>query len=145
MNLTETEKAYIAGLFDGEGSIGYYQRGDGKFIPDMRITNTDFNLKQWLEKRLPFGSYKVYKRAGRKVNWEWEIRGKALIADVCHLILPFLVVKKPQVCLLLDLLDAEQEAGCKAGIKTPDNIYQLRVDVIQKLKDLKDASTLVIQ
>ena len=37
--LTETDKAYIAGLFDGEGSVSYYQRKiKRKKISDLGAT-----------------------------------------------------------------------------------------------------------
>lgn len=145
MNLTETEKAYIAGLFDGEGSIGFYQRRDNIFVPNFRITNSDFRLGKWLHNRFGFGSFKIYERANRKTMWEWEIRGRNQIYELCKSLSPYLIVKKDQVDLLLDLLDAEQKAGCGPGIKPPDYIQMMRVDVSQKLKDLKIQPTQNIQ
>lgn len=144
LDLTETEKAYLAGLFDGEGSIGLYTRKDRICTPDFRITNSDFRLGWWIRKKLPFGSFKIYDRPNRKTMWEWEIRGRKQVRLVCDVIKPYLIVKLDQVTLLLDLLDAEQDAGCGAGQKVPEHIHLLRAEVNTKLRVMKTQDTINI-
>lgn len=98
MNLKETEKAYWAGILDGEGCIRRDQN-NGVFIP--RIT-----LKMTCQKTLEaFG--KAFGTTVRKVNryktfrshWKdqyvSDINGKKA-RDACKLLLPYLITKKAE-------------------------------------------------
>jgi hypothetical protein len=77
MNLTEQEKGYIAGLIDGEGTIGmgktFQANGDRKLRYRLRltITTTNSNLTIWFTDKLGIGcNVQSYKRENIKhANW----------------------------------------------------------------------------
>ena len=63
--MTENDLAYMAGLFDGEGSVSYYQRKEkrkGKkkaynfWIIRCEISMTDEYVMKWFYEKLGFGS-----------------------------------------------------------------------------------------
>ncbi len=92
--LTPTELAYLAGFFDGEGSIG---TAGGSLC--VRITNT---YKPTLERyQAAFGgSIDVHNTGDEKtrLSWVWRTYG-AKAQAVLEAIEPFLVEKGPQAYL----------------------------------------------
>lgn len=49
--MKETDKAYIAGFFDGKGSIMLLKKNAGKFrTPVISITNTDLDTLEFIKK-----------------------------------------------------------------------------------------------
>ena len=108
--MTELEKAYLAGLFDGEGCIGYY-RNRKRYAPVVSISNTDARIIAWLHARLGGviepGSKK--RPSHWKCLWEWRLRSKNQIIAFLSEIRPFLRIKGEQADLLLSHLSAEQE------------------------------------
>lgn len=47
--MTETDKAYIAGILDGEGCITVYLYPSGSIKPQVMIANTNLPLLQWIQ------------------------------------------------------------------------------------------------
>lgn len=145
INLTETEKAYLAGIVDGEGSIGYYKRRN-TFGAIVSITNTDFKLFAWLQDRITLG--KVRARSGRghwSPCWYFEITKKAEIIEFLTLLQPYMVVKLEQATLLLSYLNTEQEIFQPNGRKVPEKINDNRAEISKALKSLKGRNNLSIQ
>ena len=84
-HVTENDKAYIAGLFDGEGSVSYYQRKEkrkGKkkaynyWMIRCELSMTDQYVVKWMHEVLGIGT--VCKRLptkswiGKKTQWRWR-------------------------------------------------------------------------
>ena len=82
--MTETERAYIAGLFDGEGSVSYYQkkikrknekRAYNFWIIRCEVSMTDKYVIEWIHEKLGCGSLnerKAHKSwLGKKTQWRW--------------------------------------------------------------------------
>lgn len=149
MNLLETEKAYLAGIFDGEGSIGIYPSKPGDNYVYHRvyfvITNTDFTLAQWIKDRIPIGNFKI--REIRKDNdrkrpcWEWQLCGWPRVKIILDLIQPYVVIKAKQVNLVLSLLDDERKEKGHRGEKLSPHFIERRERVAQELKAMKIAPT----
>lgn len=60
--LTNEEKAYIAGIIDGEGSIMLTRFHKNQFpAPCITIASTTVELLQWVKSKLNFGSIKSKK------------------------------------------------------------------------------------
>lgn len=137
MNLLEAEIAYIAGIFDGEGSIGYYRTKRGRYKLNISITNTNFLLLSWLQNKVPFGRVRVQKRGYWSRIWELEICKRKDVIQFLSTICPFLVVKKEQVNLLLSHLNTEQEVFAYSCKKLPDHVDLERIKVVEVLKQLK--------
>ena len=75
-----TQLAYIAGLFDGEGSISRYQtmrkgRKNPTWVIRCEINMTDQTIIKWLHDTLGFGSfgwnYKFHERAPGVCFFYW--------------------------------------------------------------------------
>jgi hypothetical protein len=100
--ISETDAAYIAGLFDGEGSVSYkqYMRKkphNKKAYPiwqiRMEISMTDKSVLTWLHLVLGVGTLNIkkYKSAytkGWKKQWRWRCSSRDAYY-VCLLIQPY--------------------------------------------------------
>ena len=106
--LRETDVAYLAGLFDGEGSVYYKQlkqkrhNRPGKPIHNvwsirMEIAMTDESIIRWVHEFTGCGSSgerKVPK--GRKKQWRWRCSHRDAYY-VARLIWPYVHVKLPKI------------------------------------------------
>lgn len=99
--MSATEAAWLAGFFDGEGSLCEYKSGrEGKYRSwRLTIPNTH---KGSLDQCVAFtsvGSVRQKTRAigNRQCSWEWPITAQREIVDICKQMLPYLVIKKPVV------------------------------------------------
>ena len=80
--IEKTDLAYIAGLFDGEGSVSYKQymrkrAHNKKAYPTwqirLEIAMTDQSLLMWLHEVLGVGTMGPRKvKPGRKKQWRWR-------------------------------------------------------------------------
>jgi hypothetical protein len=100
----ETDKAYIAGIIDGEGSITVYSYSDIAYIkPLVNVTNTNKELLLWLKDNYR-GS--IYKQASKgstyKTCYRWQLWGCHRILPMLRDVYPFLRLKKEQAYLLLN-------------------------------------------
>lgn len=87
------ELAYLAGLFDGEGSVGFY--GNGKYVAfTVEIKMTELEVIQLFAER--FGG-KVWERKpdreGYKTQYRWRMRGERA-RNAYFALEPYLRVKK---------------------------------------------------
>ena len=108
--IPETDRAYIAGLFDGEGCVSYKQynrkrTNNKKAYPTwqirLEIAMTDKSVLVWLNEILGVGTvgekrYKTKYTAGWKKQWRWRCSHRDAFY-VCCLIWPWSHVKLPQI------------------------------------------------
>ena len=106
----ETDRAYIAGLFDGEGCVSYKQYNrkrahNKKAYPTwqirLEIAMTDRSVLVWLNEVLGVGTvgekrYKTKYTAGWKKQWRWRCSHRDAFY-VCCLIWPWTHVKLPEI------------------------------------------------
>ena len=112
--MLETELAYVAGIIDGEGSIGIYQqkaRGYRSKVMRVTVDNTD----EWLIRQLLmwFGGHinrRSDHRGNRKDVWQWYVESKKA-GNFLRLILPYVRMKRPQVELALQF--QERKHPCR--------------------------------
>lgn len=66
--ITDVEAAYIAGMVDGEGSLGIYKKEppgrNVSYAVAFNITNTNMEVLRWIKDKL--GAGKIDPRPGRK-------------------------------------------------------------------------------
>ena len=118
---SEADIAYIAGLFDGEGSIYYARRpekkkkhkGDGYRTSisqriSMEITMTDRSVLQWVHEVLGCGTLvkkprKGLRKAGTKylMQWKWRCTFRDAYY-VCMLLFPYAHTKLPKIQQIID-------------------------------------------
>ena len=117
MSIPDTDKAYIAGLFDGEGSI-HFKRGlekkkKHKGRPGYRMSNslrlsmeiamTDKSVLIWLHEVLGVGTLNDKPRKGKRVDgtpYLNQYRWRCTFRDafyVCCLIWPWAHTKLPKI------------------------------------------------
>jgi len=113
--LTETEKAYIAGLFDGEGSVDYAKRKvkNGRspnakkkyhycWKISCRIGMGDKYVLEWLHETLGFGTLRPRKvPEGMKPHWVWQC-GYQLALQFAKLMWPYTQTKLHKLEQIID-------------------------------------------
>ena len=114
--LSESDIAYIAGLFDGEGSIQIKRAierkkkhtGKGRRISNsmrisMEITMTDESVLRWLHEVLGVGTLNRKPRKGRRkdgTKYLMQYRWRCTFRDayyVCRLLWPYAHTKLPKI------------------------------------------------
>lgn len=109
INLTENEKAYIAGFIDGDGCIlsQIIKREDYKYKFQIRVSITFYQKKKrhwfilWLHKKLKYGVIRI-----RNDNMsEYTITGFKLVKQVLILIYPYLMIKRPIAKLVFKIIE----------------------------------------
>ena len=121
---SELDIAYIAGLFDGEGSIYYARRpekkkkhkGKGYRISNslrmsMEITMTDQSVIRWVHEVLGCGTVvkkprKGFRKDGTKylVQWKWRCTFRDAY-HVCCLLFPYAHTKLEKIQKIIDHYD----------------------------------------
>ena len=114
----ESNIAYIAGLFDGEGSVSYKQymrkrKGAKKAYPTwqirLEIAMTDKSVLQWVTEILGVGTMGPRKvRPGRKNQWRWRCSHRDAYY-VCLLIWPYAHTKLPKIQQVIDHYSTKQQ------------------------------------
>ena len=145
----QTDIAYLAGIVDGEGSlyIGNFscnpKTGKPYYQTCMQVTNTDEKLIDWLIHT--FGGLKSKRTAkqhpvnSRKQAYVWTATGDRL-THLCNLILPFLICKKRQCEILIEMRKTyKQTYGSKGnqGLKEmPDELRAYRQSLMDEIRSL---------
>jgi hypothetical protein len=97
--MTTAEKAYIAGIIDGEGWMGLVSDGKGRNRrPQIEVESTDRELTLWLHEKA--GGYNPRSREPRndrqKAIHRWRVGGpkaKRLLVEV----LPYIVIERRRI------------------------------------------------
>ena len=112
--MKETDAAYIAGLFDGEGHVIYKQypkqrKGQKKAYPTWKITlemnMTEESIIRWVHEALGVGT--VCKKPpsknqmGRRMQYRWRCSSREAYG-VCCLMFPYAHVKLPKIQKIID-------------------------------------------
>jgi hypothetical protein len=123
--LTETEKAWLAGFWDGEGSITIFthmeKNGREKICPTLLVVNTHegviAHVVELLDKLGTSFSVQHIKRkeAKNKDVYQVSTRNMAYIKIVLEAISPYLICKKAQGSLVLRYVTKKLEQREKNG------------------------------
>ena len=125
--IPETDRAYIAGLFDGEGSIYYAKRPEKKKKHDgkgyrisnsqrisMEVTMTDESVIRWLHEILGVGTVVKKPRKGLRkdgtkylMQWKWRCTFRDAYW-VCLNIWPWSHTKLPKIQQIIDHYDGHK-------------------------------------
>jgi hypothetical protein len=131
---------YIAGLFDGEGYITV-NKNKKAFVPVVGIKMNGFNLLKKLN--IEFGGY-FYQRE-KYINrplTEWTLRGAFQVIPFLKKIEPFLIIKKEQAKLCLELCKTysirnSQNEWITPRQKMTKNLIDARQRFVTKIKESK--------
>lgn len=142
MTTSKSNRAYLAGLLDGEGYISILKTKKGNkatwnnardyvYVPVIKVAMTDRPIIEWLHQSFG-GTFEIRKAQGnRKESYCWTARKKQT-ADFLQLIHPYLRVKKPQATLLLQYRNV---AG-KAGHKLTEETWKKRDELYTEIRKL---------
>lgn len=100
--ISETDRAYLAGILDGEGCIRLANRG--KYVtPSVQVANTKYELMLWLQERYGGSIYQLKdsRDSNRKQSWSWNIAGQKALT-VIRDARPYLVLKTEQADIVLE-------------------------------------------
>ena len=145
--INQTDIAYIAGLFDGEGSINITRRperkkkhkGKGYRVSNsmrisMEISMTDQSVLIWLHEVLGVGTLTDKPRKGRRkdgTKYLMQYRWRCTFRDayyVCCLIWPFAHTKLPKIQQVLNHY-SKQSSEKSADIVNIDE-YKMRKEMM---------------
>jgi hypothetical protein len=103
--LTEAEKAYLAGLVDGEGTVTLARHHRDQYPqPRLAIANNSLELLEWVRGKLGCG---IIIRRSRRKEWHrdsyaWQVQLAGNVFKVLGEIRPYLILKRQQATLLLE-------------------------------------------
>jgi hypothetical protein len=118
-NITEIQKAYIAGFFDGEGSIGvYFNKSSRKNNPKkyakllIRMSQNDRRVLDWIQEIIGCGSVHAKKKKPDRALQHDLVLSHEQARLLINEIKPYLKVKMEQVekSLLLDSKNIKRRA-----------------------------------
>ena len=106
--MNEVDKAYLAGIIDGEGCITIRKQGS-YYVPSVLIGNTNETLINHIKALLDYESIEYcmrYEDRGDRINarpsWTINLSSRDRVIKFLNLVLPYLVSKKDQALLVLD-------------------------------------------
>lgn len=117
-------RAYAAGFFDGEGSVGIYRYGSGRTRPKVSISNTDLAVLEEFKARYGGSISKSAKVERWHVQcYGWSMNGRHQITAMLKDLLPYLRTKRKQADLMLEYFSKPS--------------HQRRMDIVRELKEAK--------
>lgn len=101
--MSDLDCAYLAGLIDGEGTIGVRSRSDGFVNVELGVCMTTPAPLHWAMATTGAGG--IYHRPERRLNrrdaYFWKVGQAAQIATILRQIIPYLKVKQAEARLFL--------------------------------------------
>lgn len=102
---SETDKAYLAGILDSDGSImlAYDNRERKTVRPLLAITNRSDVMLQWAKETFEAGFHSTYPRIPKnKIVYTLQIGSQETVGAILGLVLPYLKGKRRQGELVLE-------------------------------------------
>jgi len=129
---TETDKAYIAGIIDGEGCLLITERGrpstrrckTPSFVCTIVVSMTDEYAVQFIGERYK-GRVRKYHRDGKRPYFTFDASCAKEVGTLAMDIQPYIKVKSRQVAAMLEYLSLPKFRG-GLGHEVPANIVEKR-------------------
>lgn len=121
--LSEVDKAYLAGIMDGEGSISISRKTDPtmksgfSFRPCIEISNTDKPLMDWIASTTGLGAIRLYVDHNPKHRpaYKWSLWSNQA-NQFLNAIRPYLITKRERADIVIEFIKAH--SGGKAYLTT---------------------------
>lgn len=107
-HLSESEKGYLAGIMDGEGTISFCRKRNtsGRYVYRLTVSiaNTSCNLLTWLKESLPGSAHFIrpdgHNHYGKKPCYHWILSGNRQCLVFLRELSPYMVIKQRQAQLM---------------------------------------------
>ncbi len=115
--MKEHELAYLAGIVDGEGSIGItHHKVRKSYSLRLQVANTSNNLMHFLSR---FGGH-IYEHkmhsSYHKQRYDWMVIGKKA-QEIIRQIAPYIIIKIEQAKIALTIPIAESGQSCNKDLQ----------------------------
>lgn len=111
--MSEVDKAYIAGILDGEGTIGFRGKKDKQITLTVKISNTDESIIKFLKAKIPIGAstckLRMRKNPKHKPVWEIQWRSFKSVKYILESLKPYLIIKDKQATVALNFIRNRDE------------------------------------
>ena len=132
--MEEVEKAYLAGIIDGEGTVTLMRHHQNETpAPYVAISNNDLKLLHWVKKKIGAGTIttKPRREQHHKDSYTWCLRFDKAIAFL-NSIKGYLIIKRRQA----DLIVKEYKSvTSRSGRYTPE-LLRRKIKLVAKVKEL---------
>ena len=133
--LTEAEKAYIAGILDGEGYVTVLHSRSQTL--SVNINNNNEALMRWLTERVG-GRYYARRPAKRaSFHFQWSISSR-MCRWLLPQVLPYLIVKRRHAELLLEADRLKRELHLNEGLRSSARTDSRMVQLFRELHSLSE-------
>lgn len=139
---TKEQLIYMAGMFDGEGSVNIEVQAPREnrkyhyYSLRMIVINTNKDLMEWLVKTFG-GKYSERKKIeGRKLCYRWAKCSREA-AEILQACLPYMIVKKPQAEIFVEFMHTMGKNGWYVSEETRTHRQSL-YDKMRKLNKQGD-------
>ena len=134
-----TTLAYLAGFFDGEGSVTVSSRsnrpGDISYFLQITISQTTLPVLQLYQRYFGGAIGSVKRPAGYSLTWQWRPHHRGMTLFLSSL-LPFLILKKPQAEIALAFLEAYRLASSGQPYRLSRAAREIGEEFITKFSQL---------
>lgn len=141
--MTCEQLAYLAGIIDGEGSVGLYSKQTSKADQHsislrVCVTNTSRTLIDWLMTTTNLGSVRELTKTAftKRQAWGWSVCSRQAV-ELLRLVRPWLIVKGPQADIVLAIAAMEKTEGIRQGVKPSNELRAARIEAARTVKALK--------
>jgi hypothetical protein len=144
--LSETQKAYLAGLIDGEGCVTILKhQGKNNRSPVYRamlvVAMTSKETIEAIHTFTSVGTIHYEERNNKKETncsvYRWQISVSTDLRGVLQAILPYLILKRGEVETVLEYLSLPSDPSMGKGIPKPLFYTHKREAYYQRLHDVK--------
>lgn len=144
-NLSEIEKAWLAGVIDGEGSIyiskvnseigrrGFYYKAF------LAISNSNEDFVRRIREVIGGGFVGLTREERRDWKDKWEYKGSpSVLRGILPQVLPFLIIKREVAKEMLDYLDFIESNPIDGAMDLPDGYHEKVDSLYRAVKHLNE-------
>ncbi len=95
-SVADTDKAYLAGLVDGEGSVMLVRNRLAGIVPKVAIYNTKRSLLEWCVTVVGEGSIQCQRKGGNRKDCFSAVWQHRQAVRILRWVLPYLKIKREQ-------------------------------------------------
>lgn len=130
--------AYVAGFFDGGGSITFSLDKSGTFVPNLQIVSRNFNVLDFCWTTFGLGGISEI----RSGVYSWYVTSRGSIQYVLNALIPFLIVKLPEAVWMAEYILRRAEHREHNAPYTGREL-QLIITICGSTRSKKDSKALV--